>query len=441
MRAADRRGRGAAMMVRMVIGPMLAGLALAVAGVASAQADDKRTRTPPNPVAPPALTVPPAPPVVTNVAPPLRVLGSAPLPDLPGTTAELVVVSDRAAIRLRDGQGERYATIDSVVYLLELLADRRMMPLWPALTNWAGTGAETLRDQQIEAARRAFADVRYISPLSTAESATGPKTRALLRLATRLDEGGRRDEAIALLAANRPASPGKTDTELFDWVAIATRASGIYRNADHYDRAIAVLDEALAAMGDERYFSVNLMINRAALLAESGRHAEALKAVDAALAAFKAGAEQFGTLDRVPGSGREFSWVRACALRGLGRVAEADAEAAAMLADTNPTDPQFVLKPTTDIAIRYAICVDDRQLAVRVLAEDLASRPFGSRAFTLLQPGRVRPAREAALLRAVRDDPAMAKVLGGRLRVLPDALLPALNRWRAPSAPPAPSAH
>lgn len=417
----------------MMIGRMLAGLALAVPGAVSAQADNKRTQTPPN------IVVPPAPPVVVEAAPPLRILASAPLPDMPGTTAELVVVPDRAAIRLRDVQVERYVPIDSVGNLLALLADRRMAPLWPALADWGGRGAEALRDRQIDAARRAFADARVIAPLSTAESSVRPRTRALLRLATRLEEAGRRDEAIALLTANRPAGPGKKEFQRFEWVAIATRVSSIHRETDNFGQAIAALDGALAAMGDERYFSVNLMINRAALLAESGRYAEALTAADAALAAFKASARQYGTSDHVPGSGREFSWVRACALHGLGRFAEANAEVAEMLADTHPTDPQFVLKSTTDIAIRYAVCADDRQLAARVLADDLTNRPVGGRAFSLLQPARVQRAREAQVFAAVRDEAAMREALRDRFRLLPTEFTPALNRWNpAPATSPPP---
>ncbi|WP_066650980.1 MULTISPECIES: tetratricopeptide repeat protein [Sphingomonas] len=413
---------------------MLAGLALALPGAASAQADKKQTRNAPNIVTSPAL------PVVSAAPPPLRVLASVPLPDMPGTIAELVVVPDRAAIRFHDLRGDHYVAIDAVEPVLAMLADRRMMPLWPALIKWAGAGVETLRDDQIGVARRAFADagpLNSLSPLSTAESSARPKGRALLRLATRLEAAGRRDEAIALLKANRPAKPGTTDSELFEWVAFAIRLSGIYREADDYGRAIAALDEATAAMGNERFYSVNLMINRAALLAESGRYGEALTAIDAARAAFGQSAAPGSSGDRVPGAGREFSWVRACALHGLGRIAEASAEAAEMLADTNPTDYQFVIKSTLTIAVRYALCVDDRRLAARVLASEAASRPAGGLAFELLQPARFRRAREARFFAAVRDEPALAELLRDRFRALPVEFTPALNRWYpTPVTPP-----
>lgn len=390
-----------------------------------AQTSDKRSATPPNVAAQPS---------------PFRVLASAPFPEIPDTIADLVVVQDRAAIRLRNGRVERFVTIDAVEQLLALLADRRMTPLWPALIDWAGTGAERLRDAHIEAARRAFADARPIDPLSTAESAVRPKTRALLRLATQLDSAGRRDEAIALLKTNRPAAPGRNDRDRFAWVALATRLSGIYREADDVDHALAALDEAAALMGNEQYFSVNLKVNRAALLAESGRYAEALKTIDAALAAFGQSEDHRGAGDHVPGSGREFSWIRACALRGLGRIAEADAEAAQMLADANPTDYQFVVKSTAAIAVRYALCVDDRRLAARVLASDIARRPVGAPAFEMLQPARVRRTREAAFFAAVRDEPVLIEALRDWFRVLPDAFAPALNRWYPAPAPVTPPA-
>lgn len=413
----------------------------------SAQASrqtEKRAPTAPNPV---VLTPVPPPPILQAPPPletvPYQTLASAPVPDLPGVSEALVVQGNAAAILISRGPSERrFVPIDSVSALLGLLADRRAMPLWPTLIDWAGPGAEPLRDRQIGAARQALADGAALYPGTTAASASRPKARAALQLATLLDRAGKNDEALALLAANRPATPGTTDADLFEWVALTNRIAGIHREAGDFDRALAVLRDGEAAMGSEQFYSLNFRVNRAAYLAEMGRAADALATIDVAIRQFTDNNGNGSLGDRVPGSGREFSWIRACALRRLGRVSEADAEAMQMLADANPTDEVFVLKSTTEIAVRYARCIDDPKLAARVLASEVANQPIGASAFALLQPARERIPGDNAFFARVRAEPVMIAALGDRFRVLPDAFVPALNRWHPKTAPAAaPPAH
>lgn len=359
---------------------------------------------------------------------PYQTLASAPVPDMPGFIESLVTDGNNTAILITRDTGERRAIrIDSVDTLLGLLADRRVAPLWSALIDWAGLGAERLRDRKINEARRAFEEGREVTPASTADSSSRPKARALLQLATALNRGGEHDEALALLIANRPATPGKDDWDRNEWVALTVRIATSYAEAGELDRAVATLRDGEATMRGEQSFTINFKINRAAYLAEMGRAAEALALIDAAEAKFK---RNKGSGDPVPASDREFSWIRACALHRLGRVAEAETEASAMLhADERPTDPQFVLKPTSQIVVRYARCIDDPKLAAQVLASEVRDRLVGARAFVLLQPKREAALGANAFFARVRREPAMIAALGDRFRELPDVLVPALNRW------------
>lgn len=432
------------MLRTMIIRWILAFIAVLAPVVALAQADDRRTRTVPDPSAPPPRVPPPVytPPVYTPPAPPLpyRTLASAPVPDMPGATEALVTEGNVAAILTISGSGERRSfTIGSTGDLLILLADRRLMPLWPALAEWAGPGGERYRDRQIEAARRAYAEGQWVEARSTAESASRAGTRSLLQLSLLLHYGGRHDEALALLTAKRPAMPGSTDEDQFEWVALTNRIAVIHALAGELDRAIATLADAKAAMGDEQFYAVNFDVNRAAYLLESGHAAEALATIDKALAAFRGGKPGKSSADRVPGAEREFGWIRACALHRLGRVNEAQAVARRALADANPTDPQFVLKPTTAITVRYARCIDNPALAATALATELSTQPIGASAFVRLQPQRQGMPGENAFFAKVLQEPAMIAAMGDRFRVLPDAFVPALNDWRPAPTPPSPS--
>lgn len=373
-----------------------------------------------------------------------RPTASAPLNDGTGRVIELYITGDRATLFVK-GTLQQQAVSDPQLALM-LLADKRMQPLWQPLLDWAGPGLERMRDRRLAAVRALAAQGGTTFATTTAASSVRPKMRATLLLVDELAAAGLIDEAIATVKAARGAKPGGGDWGKAEWMAASVRLHTLTRKAVGIPAAIAVLDQSEALLGSKHPYSINFQINRAADLAESARYAEALTVLDAAEMRF---ADPQGTRgsggERVPGSDRQFAWIRICALNGLGRGAENASLVQTLYPAADPTTAgavagpgEFYIPGTSSIRYRLFRCMNNVTGLADELAADAERNLIGGTAFLQLQPAFSDPEKPPSFYRQLAAQPRMATAIAGRFRVLPASLTPALNRWRgAPSTPPA----
>lgn len=130
----------------------------------------------------------------------------------------------------------------------------------------------------------------------------------------------------------------------------------------------------------------------------------------------------------MPGSDRQFAWIRICTLTQLGRAAEAQPLQAAMYPSREPTDKAFRVPGSETIRYRLFRCTGDAAAAAHELAADVAG-PLGGLAFLHLQPAYRIRGMDPAFARRVAAEPEMMQALAGRFRALSATLAPALNRW------------
>lgn len=381
-----------------------------------------------------AAAVQTPPPVVAARAVPAA---SAPLDDGTGRIVDLHVAGAFAELALRDRDGQQWREpLTTVELALSLLADNRMRPLWQPLLDWAGPGLERLRDRRVAAARAVTADGRTEIATSTAASSTRPKVRAAMLLAEELAGAGQLDQAIALIERTRGTAPGRGDWAQAEWMALSLRLRSYVRYRDGPAAARAVLDASEAALGSANDYSINFQINRAADLAEDGRHSEALAVLDAAEARYRGARDgRYGAGgERVPGSDRQFAWIRICALTGLGRGKEVASLVPTIYPPAEPSDDAFRIPASNSIRYRLFRCMDSATGVADEMAAELRDGSIGGTAFVQLQPGLYDVRKPPEFRLRVAADAKLAPLLAARFRVLPPALHPALNRWRAPPA-------
>jgi tetratricopeptide (TPR) repeat protein len=324
--------------------------------------------------APPLPPVKPAPPLVYAPAPPPVSIrsGSGPCPDLEqprvsvqGGYAAICItrVEGRPALVTIDAIGEqvgRASEID-VATAIAILADTRLEPFWPEMEALLGENGSALREAGLTRARDAYRRGRATSlsaSRATMESMNDADNRAILDLARALDVAGRLDEALALLDEELPRPrAGRTtlsDSRQYDRLSNRLRHAQLLYNNRRHEEALA----SLAALENDPLiaadYRINATVNRAAFLAELGRGAEALAAIDRAVAAFGSPGDAY----RIEGSGRQFAWIRACALHLLGRADESAAAMAVVDAAPERIASTWASVPTTSsIGFRAALCL------------------------------------------------------------------------------------
>lgn len=356
------------------------------------------------------------------------------------TRVRLLVVGERAGLEgLPAGKAQWMRPIATPDDALAVLADRKLEPLWPALLAWAGPDLGLFRDRYVADYRRNFERRSPADSLSSGEMLARPRARALQQYAEALWRTGKAAEANALLRAeldrSRPRKLGVYRSQ--DLTLIGLKLALQTRRSGDAPGALAIVDGLIGSgLGKDPYDRLNLDVNRAAYLAESGRHAEALALIDRALAAYAAQRKD-DEINKVAGSNRHFAWIRACALKGLGRQDEARAEWATVVGSGEVRDEELPVTSTESILVRGLVCMQDVEGAARQLAAGLEHEVGGLGSPVLLYAQTEGAWRDmfGDAISAVLETPVMRAALESRARALAPAFAPALRHWRPAPAP------
>lgn len=284
--------------------------------------------------------------------------------------------------------------ITDVTTQIKMLADRGFEPLWPELEAKAGPRAERLLANDLASARRAY-------------ERDPNNVIALRSYVMTLRSLGRSREAIGLampLAGDlrEVEKRGPPAFWLVNEVALALAESG---QVDAGDR---LFDRLLTLGVAEHPELVSMAINRGAMLLNANRPTDALAA-----AAF-VDAQGAGALSDY---GRMWNWqIQTCALRALGRSAEAQPIFDRMVATKSANDEAYMLA-----LLCHDRLGDAEQLIVDRLADGarradmlLALQDFRSSS----QPTLLMTMREKLL--SLRTRPAVRRAIdaSGRIRVI-----------------------
>ena len=351
---------------------------------------------------------------------------------------ELLIDGDEAALRRRpEGVAKaKFLILANPDDPLMALADRRLEMLWAPLTEWTGPTFDRMRERMIRRSRAALNGGGPDLPAgNTSESTVRPEIRAVLQYARALDLTGRGAEAEAMLRERLVQMQPKRGVSWrgIEWQSVTAAIAWSRSQRNDQAGAIAEYEAVERTLGTSPY-AVNATVNRAATLAYEGRYAEALTAIDGAWARYL----KDNRGDKVPGSERQFSWIRACALHGLGRTDEARGAMPVLQDDREIKDADFVIEPDNDLKLRIATCTRDGPEFARLIARDLR-RVGRSPALLLLQPAYIPRGNYRAIMATVRADPALKAAAASLMRTLPPEMTAALNGWRGARADATPS--
>lgn len=347
---------------------------------------------------------------------------------------EMLSDGENAAFRARSDASpvpELYR-LSSPNDVLRFLADRRMSVFWQPLKSWAGPSLEVMRERITSQRRAAFERHRAeFATASTGQSTVGEPVKALLQLADFLIETGRAEEAEQLLRQQLAKMPFnlKGTQRGIEWQSVASEIGRARKARMDLDGAIAQFDYVERVMAGSPY-ALNVAVNRAAFLAEAGRYQQALPVIEQAWSDFDKTRDD----DDVTGSDRQFAWVKACALHGLGRKVEAAALMATIEPDQSLSDPDFMIEPNNSIRFRAAMCMKDVPAIKAMLLANFNSGAVAPSLLIWMQPGRT-GGRNQEIADAIRADPELQAVARDRMEILPPELTPALNGWRPIAAP------
>lgn len=346
---------------------------------------------------------------------------------------QLLIKGDDAAVRgVVPGETRwRYMPIGDPDTALRLFADRRLAFLWTPLLGWTGPDLGLMRQRMVDKAERAYAMASPDAPQNSADSTVRPPTRALLQFANVLYRAGYPDRALKLVEDERAKRTLKANWDQMEWVILTIREGNLLIGLGRYDEAVKLLADARERIGRENVFGVNLDVNRAAGLANVGRHAEALAVITEARTQFDGGKERNKRgAEKLDGSDRQFEWIRGCALKGLGRADEASSAFATVLNAPEPADPFFKTEGNDQLRFRVYFCTRDSAALANYVKADVDSALLAPGSFLFLQPAWRTTNDPGKLYDATRADPGLRIAAARWMRELPPAMLPALNYWR-----------
>ena len=312
--------------------------------------------------------------------------------------------------------------IDSISLALTVLAYKPFAPFWPEAEARWGADLAVLRQDLHERAQQATAS-GLRSGLTVRDATATARTRAAtLTQLGYFDEAqavysAQRDELLRARAAGEPVD--------FDLVSLTLSQAASVRLMAGSAAAADFLARFASTVPVRPGDAINVSINRAAYLAEAGRHAEALALLAPAYEAFREDTPD-GSY-KISGSDREFAWIFACVHWHMGEArASRRYESIVTSADERPRDRGLrMTKTTTDIKQRMYRCMN--KPAGYFAAWRGTEEAILSSAWLEFQQRGERP--QTGVPRGWGALPE-AQELAKDYRELPEQYLPALTLWR-----------
>ena len=343
--------------------------------------------------------------------------------------AEFHIVGDTAVITLRLPSNEVLLVrrIENPDDALAVLADQRLRFSWEAVLRWAGSDLVVLRDKALLRARAA-ADVGLPNgdPRGPAEETSGALQASILQYARILTQSGHRKEAINTLNRQLSLTTATADSKYDRMMLVIKLASILFEGGDT-SQAIEVLDKQVkdaTTLPDAR---LNYQVALAQYLARSGSYNRALEIITNASAQFSVSTPQDSESVKVPGSDAQFSWIRACALNGVGREAESRTIMASLDTASHPVDLSPLIR---QVRLNAFLCMKDHKQLSAELSNLIATEPPASELFQFIQPGNRSYLPERAVLAMALKNPMILNATSGHVRFLDGPLTPAVREWR-----------
>lgn len=320
-------------------------------------------------------------------------------------TADLVFgPGDRLSVRVldRDGIVVHGSELVTVRDALAVLADRKLAAFWPAVAEFAGRDLERQRARLLA---RTAQGVRSGASLDEAKALSVRQHFDALSETGRINEG--LEEIRPTLAR---ANAGKSRSD-----GIASLRAGVASELASQGRvgeALALVDAGERRRRAAKPFSGDYRVDRAAILAEAGRHSEALGWIDSAR-------KQALKVDKDADSEVQFAWIRACALAGVGRAEESEIEYRRVKANA----------PAVRLRLRTLACMGAEDRLAAELIGQLATDEMPSKVALMLRMAEVSPFPWARPFARAARRPDVQSALDARSRPLPAEMIPALRGW------------
>ena len=315
--------------------------------------------------------------------------------------------------------------------IFALLASTDTAPLWPQIIAFTGEDGGLLRTA-LRARSQKLRSGGWAMPriYSQLEHFAAGSVLATMQAADLALDAGDGEEAVGMMRAKRSElelGGLKKDEQQFDWLSLALREAKLQQMLGNIPAATAIYDAISANQTIYPDYRVNGAVNHAAMLAEQGRAAESLALINLAEADFKRASNG----PTIAGSDRQFAWIKACDYHLLGNEKEAQkAIAVIQSAPAELRNAQGMIAPTSGIEFRLAFCLKDDSMLT-----DLATNTqyvVDPAAFILQKEYVWFPRDRSETIDRVRQRMARSGHVP-RLRQIPAALVPAMNRWLTPT--------
>lgn len=338
---------------------------------------------------------------------------------------EFHVAGDVAVLTLRlpDGNVTVLRQIGDPNDALAVLGDERLRFTWPALLSWAGADLGLLRDRSLLHARTGFeAGLPGAVAKGQVENLSGTwQVAAKLQYARMLRQTGHRIEAAEMLRREIANLPHTVQTT-YPRVLLTLRLAGMVYDTDPAS-GIELLEPLIADPATSLDQKVNVEVNLAQYLVRSGDFARALPLIDKVWTTYSQSNPQDQEAEKQPGSEAQFAWIKACALRGLGKKDEADQ----MMSSISPTS-EFPI--ASQARLSGFMCMKDTNALAKEFVTQLKSVHPASYLFVRLQPESYGYAPDRDLVTAALRVPELAQAVATQVHFLSGALTPALREWR-----------
>jgi len=343
--------------------------------------------------------------------------------------AEFHVAGDAAVLTLRlpDGNVVLLRQIGDPNDALAVLADERLRFTWPALLSWAGGDLGLLRDQSLVRARTGFeAGLPGTIAKGQAERWSGTwQLGAKLQYARALRQTGHRTEAAATLR-REIGNLSHTEKAAYDRVFLTMRLAGMVFDTDAAS-AVGLLEQLIADPATSADQRVDAEVNLAQYLVRSGDYTRTLPLIDKVWTEFSQSDPKDQESQKLPDSEAQFAWIKACALHGLGRKADAY-QLMSFIGAVSATTSEIPIP--SQARLRGFTCMKDANALAKEFANQLRSAPPGADLFRELQPESQGYAPDRDIVAAALLVPDLAQAVTTQVHFLSGSLTPALREWR-----------